>query len=203
MDNIQNLSENTELLRKAVGIMQGTRWDGTTTEARQYLVGMDMDLAFALGLVADMDGENFAQAVTRLAGGERVTTRHKSIAIWVRKFGFTATLASSGDLWEIGHSFAVNDGTVTSCGTCKFWKDGLCDCSDSEFCMAGRVDSDFACPEYAYRRHMNRWGCGAVVALIVAVMVFLGAWFFTGNIWAAIYLFEVIFDILMELVDIF
>ena len=101
MDYIHNLRENTTTLTQAVGILQGTRWDATQEQARQYLISVDMDLAFASGLVADMEADNFAQTLLNIASGAYAKTNYKSIAIWVRKFGFEATLAPSGDFWEI------------------------------------------------------------------------------------------------------
>ena len=197
MDYIQALTEGTTMLTQSVGILQGTNWEATPEQARQYLISMDMDLAFASGLVADMQADNFAQTIQNLAKGERATTGYKSIAIWVRKFGFDANLAPSGDLWEIKPHEAGH-----TCETCKFWDEDLCNCPESEAYLSMRNDYDIACARYAHR-HMNRWGCIAIAAVAVAALAFLGTWIFTGNIWAAIYFFEMIFDIIMELGDIF
>ena len=199
---VQNLAQGTAMLTQAVEILQGTRWDASPEEARQYLVSMDMDVAFASALVADMNADNFAQAVQQLSNGLVATTSRKAIAIWVRKFGFNAALAHTGDVWEItiGHGHI---GDVT-CGTCKYWHDGVCDCPESQAYADVRMADAQACDGYVCRRsYMQRMGCIGVVALIAAVAVFLGAWVFTGNIWAAILLFEIIFDILMELGDLF
>ena len=200
MDYIHSLKEGTKMLTQAVKILQGINWDATPDQARQYLISMDMDLNFASGLVADMDADNFAQTLEKLANGERATTGYKSIAIWVRKFGFDANLAPSGDLWEI-KLHAAGHGTAT-CETCQFWDEDLCNCPNSEMYLAMRSDYDRACANYA-QKHMNRWGCAAIIALVVAVVAFLGVWIFTGNIWAAILLFEVIFEILIELIEAF
>jgi len=37
----------------------------------------------------------------------------------------------------------------------------------------------------------------------VAAMVFVGIWIFTGDIWAAILLFEIIFDIIIGIAEMF
>ena len=200
MDYIHSLNEGTMLLNQAVRVLQGTGWEGNPEQARQYLISMDMDLAFASGLVADMEADNFAQTIQNLINGQAAATGYKSIAIWVRKFGFDANLAPSGEKWEIclhetGHGTAV-------CGTCKFWDDTICNCQDSEAFSTIRNENDWACANYT-QRHMNRWGCAGIIALIVAVVAFLGIWIFSGDIWAAIILFEVIFEIILELIEAF
>ena len=101
MSYINHLFEGTTMLYKAVGVLQNTRWDLTQDEARRFLMEMDMDIAFASGLVADMEADGFGVKMHSLHSGIKVTTGHKSIALWVRKFGFDASLAHTGDMWII------------------------------------------------------------------------------------------------------
>ena len=204
MDYIQNLSSATATLTQAVGIIQGTRWDATQEEARQYLRSMDMDTTFASGLVADMAADNFSWTLQNLTAGQRATTGRKSIAIWVRKFGFEANMTHLGDVWEITIPRGTQPGPPSArCGACRLWENGLCNCPDSQFYMTARGRGDWNCDDYTHRHHMNRWGCAGIVAFIVAAVAFLGIWMFTGSIWAAIYFFEVIFDIILALAEMF
>ena len=174
MNHPQDLTQYTANLTQAVGILQGVRWDATESEARQFLISMDMDLAFAAGLVADMEADGFMPKMHLILRGEYVTTGYKSIAIWVRKFGFDATLNDTGEAWVITYGF-------------------------------GSTHTDTVWPPHAAHglRNMSRGGCAGIAALVVAAAVFIGIWVFTGDIWAAIFLFEIIFDILMEIADIF
>ena len=197
MDYINNLKEGTAMLIQSVKVLQEISWDTTQEQARQYLISMDMDLNFASGLVADMEADGFAGTIQRITNGEKATTGYKSIAIWVRKFGFDANLTKAGDVWEIKLHEAGH-----TCATCKFWHEDMCNCPESEAYLSLRNDYDLACTNYA-PKHMNRWGCAAIIALAAAVIAFLGVWIFTGNIWAAILLFEVIFDIILDLIDAF
>ena len=174
MNHPQDLTQATANLTQAVAILQGTRWDATESEARQFLISMDMDLAFAAGLVADMEADGFMPKMHLILRGQHVTTGYKSIAIWVRKFGFDAKINDTGEAWVITH--------------------GL-----------GNAHEDTGWAPHAAHglRNMNWRGCAGVAALAVAAAVFIGVWVFTGDIWAAIFLFEIIFDILMEIADIF
>jgi len=184
MSYINHLFEGTTMLYKAVGVLQNTRWDCTQEEARQFLVSMDMDITFAASLVADMEADGFGQKMQTLHNGHKVTTIHKSIALWVRKYGFDASLAHTGDIWVIcpgGNWGAVN------------WNQ--CDWSHGAWMEpmhpVGRQPG-FRCG-----------GCIGVGALVIAGLVFVGIWMFTGDLWAAILMFEVIFDILLEIADMF
>ena len=182
MGYIDNLFEGTTMLHKAVAILQGTCWDYTQEEARHFLVSMDMDITFVTGLVGDMEADGFGQKMHNLHNGQQVTTAHKSIALWVRKFGFDASLAPTGDIWVIcpgGNWGAVN------WGQCDWYHGG----------------SDHAPVPYGIR--INRGGCIGIGAFIVAAMVFVGIWIFTGDIWAAILLFEIIFDIIIGIAEMF
>jgi len=182
MGYIDSLFEGTTMLYKAVAILQNTSWDYTQEEARQFLVGMDMDIASAAGLVEDMESDGFGQKMHNLYDGQKVTTAHKSIALWVRKYGFDASLASSGDIWVIcpgGNWGAVN------WSQCDWFHD----------------ESDLAPVHHGIR--FTRGGCIGVGAFIVAALVFVGMWIFTGNIWAAILLFETIFEILVGIAEMF
>ena len=198
---IHDLTEATTMLTKSVRVLQGSSWEGNPEQARQYLISMDMDLAFASGLVSDMEADNFAQAIRNLTEGKNTVTGYKSIAIWVRKFGFDANLLASGDKWAITPHHELGHGEA-SCGTCKFCEDGICNCLESVNYLSARDSNSLACENYKHR-HMNRWGCAAIIAIIVAILGFFGVWIFTGNIWAAIYIFEVLFDIILELTEIF
>jgi len=53
----------------------------------------------------------------------------------------------------------------------------------------------------SWNNRIGRGGCIGIIAVIVAIAVFLGVWIFTGNIWAAIYLFEVILELILEFAD--
>jgi len=164
MDYMQNLKDGTTTLIQAVGILQGTRWDATQEEAKAYLMSMDMDFASASSLVADMETDFFTQTVENLLRGEYAKTGYKSIAVWVRKFGLSAELTTTGDFWEI---------TL---------------CEEEILAAEGH-------------RSIGRGGCIGIIAVVIAVAVFLGVWIFTGNIWAAIYLFEVILEFILEFAD--
>ena len=172
MDYINNLRHNTMLLIQSVGVLQGTRWDVSVNQARQYLVSVDMDLNFASGLVEDMQAENFTQTIDNLAFGQYAKTGYKSIVIWVRKFGFEAHMAPTGDFWQIVCAYETQ---------AAHW-------GFSEMC------------DYA-RGH--KLGCVGVFAFIIAAAVFVGVWVFTGDIWAAIILFEILFDILIGIGEMF
>ncbi|MCL2571670.1 MAG: hypothetical protein FWE11_04635 [Defluviitaleaceae bacterium] len=173
MDYIHSMVEGTLQLHMAVGVLQGTRWDITQEEARQYLRDMDMDLSFASGLVADMAADNFNHTMTSLSNSGYGTTGYKSIAVWVRKFGYEAHL-SHGDRWEITPCPEVIHEAVHGhgWGNMGYWRS-------------------------------HKLGCAGILALIIAILAFLGIWMFTGSIWAAIYFFEVIFEVLMEIVSMF
>ena len=172
MNHPQDLTQATANLTQAVGILQGVRWDATENEARQFLINIDMDLTFAAGLVSDMEADGFMPKMHLILRGEHVTTGYKSIAIWVRKFGFDATLNDTGEAWVITYGSA-------------------------------HADTGWA-PHAAHGLTNMSWrGCAGIAALAVAAAVFIGVWVFTGDIWAAILLFEIIFDILMEIADIF
>ncbi|MCL2379067.1 MAG: hypothetical protein FWC77_08080 [Defluviitaleaceae bacterium] len=186
MNYIHDLTQGTAMLTKAIGVLQGTRWDGNQEEARQYLISMDMDVAFASSLVADMEASNFTWAVHNLTTTGYATTGHKSIAIWVRKFGFEANLAASGDFWEITAGQAAHSGDT--------WDNN----GDGSFNMNMREYIHSYMPSGVSKR-----GCFGIIALIIAVIVFVGAWMITGSIWAAIYFFEVIFYILIDVLDAF
>ena len=175
MDYIQSLKEGTDMLTQAVGILQGTRWDATKEEARQYLRNMDMDLAFASGLIADMEASNFAWVIENLASTGHATTSYKSIALWVRKFGFDAELSNSDDIWEIYASEEASSGFHGIQG------------------FIGRL----------IPIGFNLKGCAVIGALCIAILVFIGIWMFTGSIWIAIYFFEFIFDALLGILEIF
>jgi len=185
MNYINQLFEGTTMLYKAVGVLQGTRWDCTPEEARHFLISMDMDVAFATGLVADMEADGFGHKMHTLHSGQQVTTGYKSIALWVRKFGFDASLTHTGDVWVIcpgGNWGVVN------------WNQ--CDWYHDQWNHAPHAPIH-------HRRGFSRGGCIGIGAFIVAAMVFVGVWVFTGDIWAAIFLFEIIFEILIEIADMF
>ena len=198
---IHDLAGGTAMLTQAVGILQGTRWDGNADQARQYLISMDMDLNFAAGLVADMDADYFAKTIQDLAHGGAARTGYKSVAIWVRKFGYDATLTASGDVWEIRYCPATAPGGPVYCGTCTLWEDELCNYPESGAYMTVRMSNDMACANYS-PRHRYGWGIAGIIAAVVAAMVFLGVWIFTGDIWAAILLFEVAFEIILIIAEV-
>ena len=184
MNYSHDLTEGTATLAQAVGILQGTRYDATPEEARRYLISMDMDVAFASSLVADMEADNFKFKILSLLRGEYVTTSYKSIAIWVRKFGFDATLNDTGDLWILTQGFNNMHHVHNN------W-----DFPHPQSVSMGHAPHGFC------RTHWR--GCTGVGILAIAAAVFIGVWVFTGDIWAAIFLFEILFDILMEIADIF
>lgn len=181
MNYINHLFEGTTTLYNAVGVLQGTNQNYTQEEARQFLISMDMDIAFASGLVADMEADGFGHKMHSLHSGHQVTTTYKSIALWVRKFGFDASLAHTGDFWVIcpgGNWGAVN------WSQCDWYHD------------------EWEHPPMHHRRGIRRGGC-AGGAFVLAVMVFVGIWLFSGDIWAAIILFEIIFEILISIAEMF
>jgi len=178
MDYIQSLTEGTDMLTQAVSILRGTRWDATQEEARQYLRSMDMDLTFASGLVADMEANNFIWIIQNLASTGHATTSYKSIALWVRKFGFYAELSPSGDVWEIGINHEAGNGFHMLHGIQE---------QISRFAPSG----------------FNLKGCAIIAVLGIAVLAFIVTWMFTGSIWTAVYFFEVIFDVLLSIIEMF
>jgi len=216
MGYIPDLTAATAALTKYVEVLQGARWDASQDEARRYLVSMDMDLAFATGLLEDMRSDNFTRTIQNITQGFQASTGHKSIAIWVRKFGFEATLTSSGDRWNITYPRNIEYTNQETCGGCAFWEDGLCQCCQSENFMTHRFESSWPCAGFSpagsfmghhFNQHMpvrfSKGGCIAVVAVIIAILAFIGIWMFTGSLWAAIYFFEFIFEFIMELSEMF
>ena len=100
--------------------------------------------------------------------------------------------------------------SVPTCGLCASWEDDHCHCPDSPHAYADRKSDYPACVNYmaAHKMDLHTHGFGWHVkdwivhhvkislGIVIIVAVFLGAWFITGDIWAAIILLEIILDIM-------
>ena len=93
-----------------------------------------------------------------------------------------------------------------TCGMCAGWYGGKCHNEESPHAQTKRKGGTPACDFYALEYHGTGWFIKdwimhhkAVIALIIAGTAFLGIWFFTGDIWAAMILFEILLDILTSM----
>ena len=100
--------------------------------------------------------------------------------------------------------------SVPICSKCASWVEGICNCEYSPFAQGFREADAPACAEYmsaqklAEQNHGNymwEWithHVKAAVAIAVIVIVVVGAWLVTGDIWAAIILLEILLEIFGE-----
>ena len=104
-----------------------------------------------------------------------------------------------------------NNHSIPTCGKCASWADGACHCAYSPHSNAFRESDAPACAEYISAQkladahgvgwHVKDWVTHHVksaVAIAVVVIIFLGAWIITGDIFAAIILLEILLSILGE-----
>ena len=93
------------------------------------------------------------------------------------------------------------------CGMCANWYGGVCHHEQSLHFDTKRKGGAEACEFFAEEYHGTGWyikdwiihhkgAFAGAAAVFVLICVFLGVWFFTGDIWAAIIMFEILMEIL-------
>lgn len=96
--------------------------------------------------------------------------------------------------------------SIPTCGQCASWQDGQCHCEDAITAFTLREADAPACANYISFHKMSlhnnsawHWITHHVkssLAIAVIILVFLGIWLVTGDIWAAIIIVEILFEIL-------
>ena len=102
--------------------------------------------------------------------------------------------------------------SIPTCGKCASWAENSCHCEYSPHSNTFRQSDAPACAEYVsaqkladsqqgfffQARHWVENHAKSTIAFVVAIIVFIGAWLITGDIWAAIIIFEILLEILGE-----
>jgi len=170
MKKVHIISEETALLKKYVAELKNNELSLSSQTAKQFVESKGLDLTSAENLIKDMDADSFTHTLVKLTRGERGTTKSIRVAAWVKKFDLQAEKIPHSDLWEIS-------------------------CFATEVGMSG--DDDFHEEEHHgvfdwFKHHFIIAGM-----IVIAVLVFLGTWIFTGDIFAAWIIVEIILEILM------